>query len=79
MKTNAQLPVSQHDALPDLFGAKPRPRPSRRAVPSRPPELVRARALCRELQQTRAPEDKRRVAHLICLNLKAMLQQPTAR
>ena len=39
-----------------------------------PPELTAARALCRQLRRTRAPRDKRRIAHLICLNLVSMLK-----
>ena len=64
---------------PDLFGDRPRFRKSPRPVPQQSPELARARALCRELSRTRAPTDKQRVAHLICLNLKAMLNRPVAR
>jgi hypothetical protein len=63
------------DIEPDLFGARPRRRKQAASLsPAQPPELTRARALCRQLQHTRALPDKRRMAHLICLNLKAMLR-----
>ena len=40
-----------------------------------PPELVNARKLCRQLSRRRDRPNKRRVAHLICLNLLSMLKR----
>jgi len=57
----------------DLFGEKPILR--RDAVTTRKvaPALTSARVLCRQLRSKRARPDKRRIAHLICLNLLSML------
>ena len=79
MNRTDQSPVLDKGTLDlDLFGDRPRFRKSPRPVPQQSPELARARALCRELSRTRALTDKQRVAHLICLNLKAMLSRPAA-
>lgn len=75
MKLTAPSPIPRSDTQPDLFGAKPRLRPSRRVAP-RSPELARAQSLCRQLRQAHTPDDKRRMAHLLCLSLKSMLQRP---
>jgi len=40
-----------------------------------PPELTAAQALCRQLRRKHNRHDKQRVAHLICLNLIAMLKR----
>ena len=58
----------------DLFGKLPVPRggPVVKAPPS--PELTAARALCHQIRLKRAPSDKQRIAHLICLNLLSMLK-----
>lgn len=59
----------------DLFGktsiARSRPMVKRRLQP----ELTAARVLCRELRRKQAPWEKRRIAHLICLNLLSMLRR----
>ena len=63
----------------DLFGETPIPR---RDVVSRrglAPALTTARVLCRQLRQNRARPDKRRIAHLICLNLLSMLRPSSKR
>ena len=39
------------------------------------PELTTARVLCRRLRHEQARPDKKRIAHLICLNLLSMLRQ----
>jgi hypothetical protein len=39
------------------------------------PELAAARMLCRRLRDRPARPDKRRIAHLICLNLLSMLKR----
>lgn len=58
----------------DLFQARPavatRPR---RAKPA--PELAAARVLCRQLPRKRVSAEKKRIIHLICLNLVAILKR----
>ena len=58
----------------DLFGETPvrgrGPAIKRRSVP----ELTTARVLCRRLRHEQARPDKKRIAHLICLNLLSMLR-----
>lgn len=65
-------------ALPEgasgsLFATQPvrerKPR-SRRA-----PELTAARVLCRQLARKRVSAEKKRIVHLICLNLLAVLKR----
>jgi hypothetical protein len=58
----------------DLFGETPNR--GREPVIKRKsaPELSTARALCRRLRQKQARPDKKRIAHLICLNLQSMLK-----
>ncbi len=59
----------------DLFGGTP---VSGRHPPTRPgpsPALDSARLLCRRLRYNKAVPEKQRIAHLICLNLLAMLRQ----
>lgn len=65
----------------NLFVEKPvrrRPLPVRRTHTA--PELTAARVLCHQLRNKRARPDKKRIVHLICLNLLAILkhrsQQP---
>jgi hypothetical protein len=60
----------------ELFAGKPVPRTqarSRRLAP----ELTAARVLCRQLARKRARLEKQRIVHLICLNLRAMLNRPS--
>ena len=38
------------------------------------PELALARVLCNQLRRKRASAEKKRIAHLICLNLLAVLK-----
>lgn len=56
-----------------LFATQPvrerKPR-SRRA-----PELTAARVLCRQLARKRVSAEKKRIVHLICLNLLAVLKR----
>jgi len=58
----------------DLFGDPPirarSPAIRRRLAP----EWTTARVLCRELRNKQARPDKKRIAHLICLNLLSMLK-----
>ena len=39
-----------------------------------PPELTTARILCRQLKNKQTRADKKRIVHLICLNLQTMLR-----
>ncbi len=63
----------------DLFGETPIP--GREPVSKRrlAPELTTARVLCRQLRHKQAHPDKKRIAHLICLNLLSMLRQDSQR
>ena len=42
----------------------------------RAPELTAARVLCRQLARKRVSTEKKRIVHLICLNLLAVLKRP---
>lgn len=59
----------------DLFGKKPFLRSDPVVRHKLPPELIAARALCRQLRRKQAPHEKKRIAHLICLNLLSMLKR----
>ena len=64
-------------ALPyamDLFGQPPHPRANLGPHRRQPLELKVAGALCRQLRRKSARHDKQRIAHLICLNLVALLK-----
>ena len=63
----------------DLFGDAPIP--ARDPVVRRKlaPELTTARVLCRQLRYKQARPEKKRIAHLICLNLLSMLKYDTQR
>jgi hypothetical protein len=41
------------------------------------PELTAARVLCRQLARKRVSAERKRIAHLICLNLLAILKRPS--
>ena len=43
------------------------------------PALTMARVLCRQLRHKQARLDKKRIAHLICLNLLSMLRDVSQR
>ncbi len=58
----------------DLFGKMAYPRRDPAIKAKVPPELTAARVLCRQLRRQQAPRDKKRIAHLICLNLLSMLR-----
>jgi len=58
----------------DLFSARPAPairNARRRSVP----ELAAARVLCNQLKRKRLGTEKKRITHLICLNLVATLKR----
>jgi hypothetical protein len=59
----------------NLFAEKPVPRRSPVIRRKLAPELAAARVLCHQLRYKRARPDKERIAHLICLNLVAILKQ----
>ena len=61
----------------DLFAAKPIRRRSTRTRRSLAPELTAARVLCNQLRRKRALPEKKRIVHLICLNLLAILNRPS--
>ena len=59
----------------NLFAEKPIPRGSSTIRRRLSPELETARVLCHQLRHKPARTDKERIAHLICLNLQAILKQ----
>ena len=63
----------------DLFGEKPIPRRDTASRRSFAPEIKTARVLCRQLRHKQPRPEKQRIAHLICLNLLAMLRQGSRR
>ena len=67
--------ISTTEEAGDLFGRMPIHRGAPVVKGSLPSEMIAARALCRQLRHTRAPRDKQRIAHLICLNLLSMLRR----
>jgi hypothetical protein len=67
-------PTGTTDEFSDLFEATPIPQDRPLIKRRRPLELKFAGALCRQLRRRQAPQEKRRIAHLICLNLLSMLR-----
>jgi hypothetical protein len=63
----------------DLFGAAPVRARERSIKSGSAPELKVARVLCRQLRLKPAQPDKKRIAHLICLNLLTMLRRDSQR
>ena len=61
----------------DLFAAEPVIRRSPAARRRLAPELTAARVLCNQLRRKRALPEKKRIVHLICLNLLAVLNRPS--
>ena len=61
----------------DLFAGKPLPGRGPAIRRSLAPELTAARVLCRQLGRKRARLEKKRIAHLICLSLLAVLNRPS--
>ncbi len=57
-----------------LFAEKPISRRSPVTRRKLAPELAAARVLCHQLRHKRARPEKERIAHLICLNLVAILK-----
>jgi hypothetical protein len=56
-----------------LFGATRLPGSPKRRPPA--PELIAARALCHQLKRKRVSTEKKRLVHLICLNLLSILRR----
>lgn len=63
------------EAAGDLFGNAPGPERHPLVARRLPLEMRLAGTLCRQIRRKQAPRDKRRIAHLICLNLLAMLRR----
>ena len=63
----------------DLFGDAPIPRRDQIFTSDPASELARARVLCRRLRRERTRTDKKRIAHLIFLNLQSMLKHAVPR
>jgi len=61
----------------DLFAGKPVLKRSPGAKRRLAPELTAARVLCHQLRRKRALTEKKRIVHLICLNLLAVLNRPS--
>jgi len=61
----------------DLFAGKPVLKRSPAAKRRLAPELTAARVLCNQLRRKRALPEKKRIVHLICLNLLAVLNRPS--
>ncbi len=61
----------------DLFAGEPFVRRSPAARRRLAPELAAARVLCNQLRRKRALPEKKRIVHLICLNLLAVLNRPS--
>lgn len=57
-----------------LFSGKP-VRAARSKKMRNAPELVAARVLCRQLPRKRVSAEKKRIVHLICLNLLTILKR----
>jgi hypothetical protein len=70
-------PIPAAAASGDLFPGKPLPRRNPVTKRSLAPELTAARVLCNQLRRKRASAEKKRIVHLICLNLLAVLNRPS--
>ena len=56
-----------------LFGARPLPGSPKRRKSA--PELIAARVLCYQLKRKHVSAEKKRLVHLICLNLLSILRR----
>ncbi len=73
-----EIPLCTFPNSSDLFGSSSGIRAKR--YPGRQPlELKVADALCRQMRRHTVQREKRRIAHLICLNLVSMLKHRTKR
>ena len=73
-RCNMRNLISTAEKSGDLFGKMPIPWDGSVVKRRLPPELTAARALSHQIRRKRAPLDKQRIAHLICLNLLSMLK-----
>ena len=73
----AARPGSASAESGDLFPGKPVVKRSPVARQRLSPELTAARVLCNQLRRKRALPEKKRIVHLICLNLLAVLNRPS--
>jgi len=58
----------------DLFSSRPAPAARTRKMRAAP-ELAAARVLCNQLKRKRISAEKKRIIHLICLNLVTVLKR----
>ena len=58
----------------DLFASRPAPGAGARKMRTAP-EITAARVLCNQLKRKRVSAEKKRIIHLICLNLVAILKR----
>jgi hypothetical protein len=58
----------------DLFSSRPAPAVRGKKIRTAP-ELAAARVLCNQLKRKRASTEKKRIIHLICLNLVTVLKR----
>jgi hypothetical protein len=71
----AVLEAPRASAQPqDLFSHRPAPAAKARKTRA-VPELAAARVLSRQLSRKRVSAEKKRIIHLICLNLVALLKR----
>jgi hypothetical protein len=70
-------PFPSTGASGELFAGKPLPRRNPVTKRNLAPELTAARVLCNQLRRKRASAEKKRIVHLICLNLLAVLNRPS--
>ena len=73
------LPETLVPSPGDLFGNASGQRARTAAHRRQPLELKVAGALCRQLRRRSARHEKQRIAHLICLNLVALLKSRAGR
>ena len=78
MMTLADIPERGDSPLSrtssDLFSSRPAPavKANKRGTA---PELAAARVLCHQLKRKRVGAERKRIIHLICLNLVAILKR----
>ena len=77
LDARAARPGSASVESGDLFAGKPVVKRSPVARHRLAPELTAARVLCHQLRRKRALPEKKRIVHLICLNLLAVLNRPS--
>ena len=67
------------DGSGSLFAGRPQSPRSAAVRRKAAPELVAARVLCNQLKRKRVSTEKKRLVHLICLNLLAILKRRSQR